>query len=326
MPENPKTDAVSAAPTFTGAGAALGTLGFGVNFEVQPQNFTVPRRAAAPPPPRGIAASTSLLDAILKLAVIEELHPRDSMFTTDQHYFSVGRAGLANVMTALYGRLSYPGGDTPIKSILDFGCGYGRVARYLRAAFPDARLDVSDYDPEGVAWCVKFLGASDIAGKVPEDSYDLIWLGSVFTHLPEATIADLIATLKRGLRRYGVLMYTTQGELSAFNLEHFAQGDSDRRYIDYGLSKEAAAVIVADYRAHGFGYQDYHGREGYGIAIGTMAWYAARTTDRTTLLLLAQEQGWDVHHDVLAFLRVDDATNMPRGRLFRDWTASVSAG
>jgi hypothetical protein len=195
------------------------------------------------------------------------------------------------------------------------------VARYLRAAFPDAQLDVTDLDREGMAWCVETFGASDVAGEIAEDRYDLIWLGSVFTHLPESMATTLIPLLKWGLRKNGVLIFTTQGALSAFNLDHFARGDTDREYILYGLSREAAAAVVADYNASGYGYRDYEGQHDYGIAVGTPAWYIAHTTDPTTLLLLAQEEGWDTHQDVLAFLKVEDVTNVPRGRLFTEWTA-----
>jgi hypothetical protein len=77
--------------------------------------------------------------------------------------------------------------------------------------------------------------------------------------------------------------------------------------------------MAADYKASGFAYHDYGGQTDYGIAVGSPAWYTTHTTDPTTLLLLAQEQAWDTHQDVLAFLRVDDATNVPRGRLYTDW-------
>lgn len=273
--------------------------------------------------PRALMSPTSLLDAVINLDVVKRLHPRDSMLPpngTSQHYHSVGRGALVNIISAMSSRLSYSSGEAPIRSLLDFGCGYGRVARYLRAAFPDAQLDVTDYDHEGVAWCVEAFGASDVAGNITEDQYDLIWVGSVFTHLPEAIFSTLIRSLKRGLRRDGILIFTTHGAQPAFHLDHFARGDTDRQYMSYGLSRESAAAIVAGYHATGYGYQDYKGQHDYGVAVGTPAWYIARTTDSTTLLLHAQEQGWDVHQDVLAFLKVEDVANLKRGRLFTDWT------
>jgi hypothetical protein len=71
---------------------------------------------------------TLLLDAVINLGVVEKLHPRDSMLppnATGQHYSSVGRGALINILSALTCRLAYGGGETAIHSILDFGCGYG---------------------------------------------------------------------------------------------------------------------------------------------------------------------------------------------------------
>ena len=65
---------------------------------------------------------------------------QDEMWAIDAGgYFAVGRSALECVLTALlHSRL-------PIAtSILDFGCGHGRVARDLRAAFPDAAITFSD--------------------------------------------------------------------------------------------------------------------------------------------------------------------------------------
>jgi SAM-dependent methyltransferase len=315
MPEKPVEWASSKLATPCGTVAA--TPAPGVATEMEPRR---PGTAGTPAIARqALFPPKSLLDTVINLDVEEQIHPRDSMFKPNsnrQHYFSVGRSALMNIISSLTCRLSYGGGEAAIDSILDYGCGYGRVARYLRAGFPNARLDVTDINREGATWCEETFGASDVVGEIAEDQYDLIWLGSVFTHLSEALVAALLPRLKLGLRRNGILIFTTQGALSAFNLDHFARGDIDRHYLHYGLSKEAAAAVVADYKVSGYGYHDYPSRHGYGLAIGTPAWYISRSADETTLLLMAQERAWDNHQDVLAFLRLERVGKVPRGRLF----------
>ena len=47
------------------------------------------------------------------------------------------------------------------ESILDFGCGFGRVLRMLKAAYPEARLTAADVKREGVDFCARrHLGVS----------------------------------------------------------------------------------------------------------------------------------------------------------------------
>jgi trans-aconitate methyltransferase len=50
------------------------------------------------------------------------------------HYFSVGASALNTLLATISVAQTIP------KTILDFGCGGGRVTRWLRAAFPTADL------------------------------------------------------------------------------------------------------------------------------------------------------------------------------------------
>jgi SAM-dependent methyltransferase len=201
--------------------------------------------------------------------------------------------------------MAYAHGDKQLRTILDFGSGYGRVARYLRAAFPESRVEVTDYSTDGVDWCVDQLGCHRMGDQIPHDYYDLIWVGSVITHLPEAAARDLVGALKRALRPMGVCMITIGGRLALRNLVGFANGQTDNTYQGYGQSVEGAKAIVAGYQAYGYGYHDYPNQRGYGGSLVSPAWLSRHALDNETIELLFQEMGWDTHQDVFAFMRTN---------------------
>jgi SAM-dependent methyltransferase len=245
---------------------------------------------------------------LFSLEICRDLAPNDIMnlHGNERHYFAVGRSAALKIATALACRAEFAGGDAPIETILDFGCGFGRVARYLRAMLPEARLEVMDLIPEGVNWCVQNLGCAEMGTSIPQARYDLIWVGSVLTHISAEATARLLSDLKAALKPMGVLIFTTHGRFSFAHLEAFAAGQTDRNYKDYGLDRDAAARIVADYRAHGFGFHEYRRYPDYGIAVATPEWYMRATASPDILQLLAEERGWDGHQDVFAYLRVPD--------------------
>ena len=100
------------------------------------------------------------------------------------HYFSSGYSALFCVRRALDKAVN----KAP-ESILDFVCGHGRVLRSLAADFPRAGLTAADVDSGGVNFCAKTFGAvpmyfnTDFSRLVFNTKFDLIWVGSVFTHL-----------------------------------------------------------------------------------------------------------------------------------------------
>jgi trans-aconitate methyltransferase len=101
---------------------------------------------------------------------------------------------ILTILNATNARASYPGGEAPVKKIVDFGCGHGRVTRWIVAAFPAAEVWVTDYDQTGVKWCVEALGCQDAGSKIEAEQFNLVWLGSVFTHLPTAIVEPFLKT------------------------------------------------------------------------------------------------------------------------------------
>lgn len=102
---------------------------------------------------------------------------------------------------------------TEFTSILDFGCGCGRVLRQLPERFPRARIHGADVDAEAVAWCedsLPFLaGAHPLPdhppSKLAAEHFDLIFAISVFTHLPLSVERAWLSELRR-LSKPGALI------------------------------------------------------------------------------------------------------------------------
>ncbi|HEV2098952.1 MAG TPA: class I SAM-dependent methyltransferase [Stellaceae bacterium] len=255
-----------------------------------------------------------ILQKLAGLQPNQDISQNDGMYWGNgRHYFGVGRSAALALWTALSARLQYAGGEAEPRIMLDFGCGHGRVARYIRAQFPQARVEVTDLNRDGVAWCVEHLGCHDAGNEIPSGRYDLVWVGSVFTHLPEHTALDLLARLKLSLRPYGVLLYTTQGRLSAATLETYVSGNGAPINAGLGLQRDAAAEVLADFLSRHFGFRAYAHRHDYGIAVGRLEWWSKKTCDDATIQLLAQEGGWDTHQDILAFMRVPGLLQLQTG-------------
>ena len=226
--------------------------------------------------------------------VIATISDKDTMFAGDaSHYFSVGRSAM-DIMRLVVGMR--PG--LRIGTALDMACGYGRVLRHMRAAWPEAVLHACDIDPDAVSFCEGAFGARPILShKTPEairlpTRYDLIWVGSLLTHVNEDTARAYIRLLTRSLSDQGVCLLSSHGHVVCRRM-------TDGRHKEYGLLPEGARRLVAAYEDHGYGYQDYDGWVGYGVSCIRPGWFfqAARAAEWRPLFFM--ETAWDNHHDVV---------------------------
>jgi SAM-dependent methyltransferase len=102
------------------------------------------------------------------------------------------------------------------QSVLDFGCGCGRVTRYFREHHGD--VAGSDVNRDAVSWCRANLPfarfeANGLAPPLAFDdaSFDLVYALSVFTHLTADLQLAWRDELRRVLRPGGRLLVTTHG-------------------------------------------------------------------------------------------------------------------
>ena len=231
-----------------------------------------------------------------ELIVSQEISAGDEMYAGDKdHYFRVGTSALHCIDSAL--RSAQKGSDT-IRSILDLPCGHGRVMRFLKARFVNAELTACDLNKPAVDFCAQTFGArgvySDTApAKIPlGEKYDLIWCGSLLTHLTKDLCEQFIVQFHKWLKPGGLAIFTLHGRCSERLI-------GTGRYR-YGLSDDSARLVVQDYREHGFGYADYPGVTGYGISACQPGYALAELVRHPELKLVSyQEMGWDNHQYVV---------------------------
>lgn len=100
-------------------------------------------------------------------------------------------------------------------SIVDFGCGSGRVAKYLGIRFPgvsytgiDVVQALLDYASRQCPKHFRFMLNHDIALPLEPDSADFFVAFSVFTHLLHEETYLYMAQARRALKRGGKLVFS----------------------------------------------------------------------------------------------------------------------
>jgi SAM-dependent methyltransferase len=106
----------------------------------------------------------------------------------------------------------------PIESccVLDFGCGWGRIIRFFLKDVDPGRLLGVDLDPNSIRicqetnrWCKFRLIEPHPPTPLTTESFGLIYLYSVFSHLPEEMHWMLLEEFHRLLVPGGMLIATT---------------------------------------------------------------------------------------------------------------------
>ena len=220
----------------------------------------------------------------------------DTMY--NQWYFEVGASAIANIVLAWIS-----GGNDHIGRVLDLPCGHGRVLRHLIKLLPDAQFDACDLDKTGIEFCAETFGARPLLSEADltkmhfDTNYDLIWVGSLFTHISHDLARLWLAHLAKFLSPRGFLVGTTHGRWS----EHV------HKHHPY-IAKNSWDIILDGYRRSGYGYCDYHAREShdylsgsYGISLAKPHTIVADIEQVPGVrLLLYRERAWADHQDIFA--------------------------
>jgi ubiquinone/menaquinone biosynthesis C-methylase UbiE len=187
---------------------------------------------------------------------------------TPEEYLASGRRDTQQMLDILS-----QGGANPedLGHILEFGCGDGRMIRFLEHLAGGREIWGTDIDAGRIVWCkqnlsppFRFLTTTTIPHLPFEDRYfDFIYAGSVFTHIDD--LADTwFAELRRVLRPGGKLFVTVHlkndiallnGEYRQSGLAKFLRGHpeydqfsrSDFDMFTIGRSSESYVFYDIDY-------------------------------------------------------------------------------
>jgi len=243
--------------------------------------------------------------------LIQAIHPNDTMMTsTVDLYFNASLTALSCVERAVHSAQK-----DDIKSILDFGCGYGRVLRALRARWPDADIVATDLIANAVEFCAEAFGVTTVQGN--EDlsdanfgrTFDLIWVGSVFTHLPSNRWEQMLKHLSDHLAPDGVLVFTTHGRTAQWVFEKHTLAKSPMTVEQFDTAK-------FEFAKFGFAFIDYStgmirhindktgaavSKGQYGLSFSRPDWVCRLLCEFPSLTLQSYtEGGWGKNHDVVA--------------------------
>lgn len=248
----------------------------------------------------GFSQAAKIYSEYRQRGVSQKIAPGDHMYHGggQNWYFSTGESGLAACLHAV--SQSWCGG---VNRILDIPCGHGRVARHLRAAHPNAEMFFCEIDKSGADFCANAFRGTAIYSKpemtevaLPKD-LDLIWVGSLFTHVDEDRTSRWLAYLASHLSPNGVLVSTFHGLYSAIE-----QGI--RPMIDPAVW----GTITEGVKLRGYGYAPYSNFElgDYGISLTTpQKIMEMACAVPGTRIISYVERGWADNHDVLGITRND---------------------
>jgi SAM-dependent methyltransferase len=236
---------------------------------------------------------TSRYTEYLASSVSTEIAECDDMLGIDgmAHYMSVGRSAVDICAQAMI--LSRRVG---FKRVLDLPCGGGRVTRHIAAFLPDAELFAADIDRAKQDFVVRSFGAKPVSvaadfSSAVADRFDLIFVGSLLTHLGTGDFERALRWYIDSLAPEGVLIFTTHGRTAI----HLAQMRRD--FSMWG------AIRRYDREGFGFAFAGRESADGLSISYGTSctkpSWLMALVENDPALSILGfQEGAWDSNHDV----------------------------
>ena len=126
-------------------------------------------------------------------------------------YLQVGLSG-RNVIQKLAERKFGSLGE--LDGLLDFASGYGRLTRFLTLDMPADRIWVSDVKEQAVAFQTAQFGVHGILSSYepeafrPPRTFDFVFVGSLFSHLPEDLFTRWLRSLYGVLSERGVLAFS----------------------------------------------------------------------------------------------------------------------
>jgi SAM-dependent methyltransferase len=218
------------------------------------------------------------------LDMSQEIASDDPMFAYDPDaYFAAGRKAVRSIRLAMFASSL-----TSVGRVLDFGSGGGRVLRALKAAFPTAELTACNLHQHELDFCAATFGAETVKSHhEPEQirlhgPFDLIWSGSVLTHIDGERWPRFLKLFESLLAPGGVAVFTMYGR-SAVELLRAGQHQLH-------LTPEQADQLMSDFDEHGFGYQP---TPWDGTAVASRAWVCGQLETTPALeLVLYTEHAW----------------------------------
>ena len=147
--------------------------------------------------------------------------------------------------------------------VLDFGCGCGRTIIWFSEVAKRVRFCGTDIDAAAIEWCREHLGFAEFQVNgvtppltYPEDSFDLVYALSVFTHIDEGLQLQWLSELHRITKPRGVVLLSVHGSYYWDSMKPEAVEEIRRKGVLFQTGPAALQGLFPDW------YQNaYHTRE-----------------------------------------------------------------
>jgi ubiquinone/menaquinone biosynthesis C-methylase UbiE len=130
-----------------------------------------------------------------------------------QKYFDDGKLAAKEILDWTTELIS-----SEMPTILDWGCGTGRIIQHIHSYNPYTLLYAVDINKKMIDWNhqnIKGVHFSEISSitptAYPANYFDLVYGISVYTHLSSTLQSDWLAELHRMIKPAGILLVTTHG-------------------------------------------------------------------------------------------------------------------
>jgi hypothetical protein len=233
------------------------------------------------------------------------IHSNDGMFDGDfTHYNSVGKQATEIILANLFSL-------DPNFKILFIPCGHGRNLRHFTKFLDSNQIYASDIDETAIDFMrsnfnVNALISDPQFSRIKDfPKMNIIFVGSLITHLNENDSIKLIKLLSKKLKNSGLMILSSHGDFVCSRLG----GE-----FNYGLDQEAALKLKEDYTKTGYGFAPYFHNPHYGISVISLIWFSKLVQTLYSLRLKNTfSKLWDDHHDIVIFQK----NNLVKGLLYR---------
>jgi 2-polyprenyl-3-methyl-5-hydroxy-6-metoxy-1,4-benzoquinol methylase len=114
-------------------------------------------------------------------------------------------------------------------SVLDVGCGDGRLAREISLHFPDIQVTGIDYSKQAITLASAMnqdlpglvFSNVNITEHVLSDKYEMAILMEVFEHIPIGEAHKFLSAIHRSLKKDGLLLMTVPHSNKPVEYKHF---------------------------------------------------------------------------------------------------------
>lgn len=195
--------------------------------ELDPLRAQARQLAASEPFRRAVLRCCPTLADVDPWALDMDVHPNDQMLNHSlaehrdpaaalSQYFNIGLQQF-HVFERIASRVFDAGGAH--LRVLDFACGYGRLLRFLVRHMVPGQLVAAELQEQAVSHVQKAYGVRTLqstahpAAFVTDERFDLIWVASLFSHLPEALFREWLLKLTGLLAPGGILCFSARDEV-----------------------------------------------------------------------------------------------------------------